>query len=220
MNGKAKGTLLFIVGALAGATASHFVTKKMLWQDLELYVQDQVEDVKQYYKMLRKEEEFSSPEKVQAANYQDMIEEYTNSREEPYEEDIASDETEDEEVYSEEDIQEPTEQVIRHSNIPYVITIDEYMQDREEFDKNVVTYFEGDDVLCDDREAVIPDVENIIGNDALTNFGVDSNDSNIVYIRNEKLTSDFEVVRDPRSYSEVVLGIKEEKEVRKMRETD
>ena len=53
------------------------------------------------------------------------------------------------------------------------------------------------------------------------NFGNQSDDPNVVYIRNNKRNADFEVVLDERSYTVVVLGFVSEKEKpRKMRDLD
>lgn len=116
---------------------------------------------------------------------------------------------------------------------PYLITIDEYMDDEEDFEKITLTYFEGDDTLCDERESIIPDVDTVVGVDNLKFFGRSSStvyepDANAVYIRNVRVQSDFEVIREEMSYSEAVLGMTPEflgsklpkAKPRKMREDD
>lgn len=106
---------------------------------------------------------------------------------------------------------------------PYLISVDEFMTSNEEYDKTTITYFEGDDTLCDEREEIVPDVEGVITADALTRFGQLSNDRNIVYVRNDKISTDFEVIRDRRNWHEVVAGYvapKDKDTPRKMREDD
>ena len=107
---------------------------------------------------------------------------------------------------------------------PYVITYDQFMTDDIHEDNKIsVLFFEEDGQLVDERETLIPNVEEILGEKNLTHFGLGSNDRNVVYIRNEKLDSDFEVVRDMRSFSEVVLGVKPARSngaLRKMRDND
>ena len=126
-------------------------------------------------------------------------------------------------------VEEETEAVdppstdVRDRNSPYLISVDEFMDDlpEEGWSRISITYFEGDDILCDEREVVIPQVENVVGVASLTQFGVQSNDENIVYVRNERLMSDFEVTKDERKFMEVVYNLKQPKESkRKMREDD
>ena len=69
------------------------------------------------------------------------------------------------------------------------------------------TYYEEDNSLCDENEELVPDIETFIGPFALHSFGEDSDDPDIVYIRNNKLGTDYCVTRLHASYSESVLGI-------------
>lgn len=95
----------------------------------------------------------------------------------------------------------------RGTGLPYIITVQEYQEDEETYDKLTATYYEEDDVLVDSRDAAIPDVENTVGVANLERFGHGSDSMDSVYIRNELKHADFEVVRDRRSYTEVVLGV-------------
>lgn len=211
-----KEILYLTAGVVIGGTAGYFITKKVL----ETNLQAQIDDVKEHYKLLRKEGEYASPENV-PTNYQDTLEglgyseegfDLATSEEEELE-DVLDDVDDDEE-------EETEEREERFSNEPYVISVKEFMNDKEEYDKITVTYFEGDDALCDEREQIIPDVEGTVGTDSLTKFGHLSDDKNVVYVRNDVSETDFEVTLDKREYSEVVLGIREEKFIRKMRDDD
>lgn len=90
---------------------------------------------------------------------------------------------------------------------PYVIHRDE-RQEHEAYDEVTVTYYEEDDVLCHESDEVIDeaDRERLIGEASLEQFGHGSGDSSIVYVRNDVLKCDFEVVRSPNSYAEEVHG--------------
>lgn len=105
---------------------------------------------------------------------------------------------------------------------PFIIAVDEFLQDEMDHEKLTITYYEEDDVLSDERNVPIPDVENTVGLRFNENFGEKSNDPNIVYIRNYRLEADFEVVLDKSSFSETVLGMKSEynkkKPIKRMRE--
>lgn len=112
----------------------------------------------------------------------------------------------------------------RNPDKPYMITVSQFMSDMQyEDNKMSLLYFEEDGTLVDDREQIVPNVEETVGEGNLHQFGRGSGDANALYIRNEKLQCDIEVIRDKRSYSEVVLGIKPERESsapRKMRDND
>lgn len=96
------------------------------------------------------------------------------------------------------------------SEDPYVIPIAEFFQDKEEYQKLTITYYEKDDTLVDERQSPIPDVEGTVGKNFAEQFGDRSDDANIVYIRNNRLDCDFEVVRDSGSYISTVLGYDDE----------
>jgi hypothetical protein len=203
MNKKISSILSFSAGVVAGGIAGYFGTKKYLSTVFEEDLNEQIEDVKRYYSLLRKEGTFSSPEAAKETLSQ-VVRQYQFDQPE----DPANDE-----------IEETQEEKIDTEN-PYIVSVEEYMQERQDLDKVTLTYYEGDDVLCDDRDVAILDYETFIGNDALSRFGHLSKDPNVVYVRNEKIEIDYEILKDHRSFSEAVLGIREEKEVRRMREDD
>lgn len=104
---------------------------------------------------------------------------------------------------------------------PYVINIVEYNEEHEEYEKQTITWYAGDQTLADEDEEVIPDIERTVGSDALTRFGDGSQDKNIVYVRNDRIAVDFEVVYEEGGYAALILGILPEKEpIRKMRDGD
>lgn len=86
-----------------------------------------------------------------------------------------------------------------------VISLDEYADGMPHYDKVSITYYEGDGTLVDEREEQIDDIERTIGPDALDNFGNGSDDPDIVYVRNYKMATDFEVVRVEESFGEISM---------------
>jgi hypothetical protein len=96
----------------------------------------------------------------------------------------------------------------RSTDVPYVIHVDE----KEEFDyqSQTLTYYEGDDVLCNERDEVVdPDErDNVVGEGNLFRFGHGSGDPAIVYIRNDRLELIYEVIRSPNRYAEEVHGFR------------
>lgn len=97
-----------------------------------------------------------------------------------------------------------------HPTEPYLISVEEFMEDFENHDKISISYYDGDDTLADEREQMIPDVEGTVGKENLVRFGQASRDPNTVYVRNKRLNTDFEVYREDGSFSVMVLGMDEE----------
>lgn len=98
------------------------------------------------------------------------------------------------------------ERTRRSPDIPYVIHIDE----REELDyqSETLTYYEGDDVLCNERDEIVdPDTRNmVVGEANLDRFGHGSDDPVIVYVRNDRLELVYEIIKSPHKYAEEVHG--------------
>lgn len=95
----------------------------------------------------------------------------------------------------------------RTGNRPYVVHIDE-VREEEEYDSVTYTYYEEDNVLCNERDEVIDMEERdlLIGEANLNRFGHGSADPSKVYIRNDRLEMQMEVIRSPNSYAEEVHG--------------
>lgn len=98
------------------------------------------------------------------------------------------------------------EKAKRNEDDPYVIHVDERSED--EYTQTTMTYYEGDDVLTDSSDRVVHEVDSIVGIENMDRFGHGSNDPNLVYIRNEKLAVDIEVVKSEGTYEEEVMGLK------------
>lgn len=100
-----------------------------------------------------------------------------------------------------------TERQQRSPKRPYVIHYDE-RTDEDAFPEVTWTYYAADDVLCNEKDEVIDRRDEKIGEDNLDRFGHGSHDDNIVYIRNQSLHMDIEVIKSENSYVEEVIGIK------------
>ena len=97
----------------------------------------------------------------------------------------------------------------------YIINLQEYALGYDEHPKTTLTYYEDDDTLADSNDDIIMNPEELLGVQALLNFGLDSDDSDTVYVRNKKIGEDFEVVRIHKSYSDTILGVREKKTERR-----
>ena len=100
------------------------------------------------------------------------------------------------------------EQALRekYPDVPFAIHYDE--RHEEDWEEVSVTYYAGDDVLCDGKDKVIDDPDLVVGIPNLERFGEGSNDPTIVYVRNRKLKVDLEVAKSDKTYAEEVHGLK------------
>lgn len=83
---------------------------------------------------------------------------------------------------------------------PYVITPDDFYLDKKEFDKTTLIYYQTDGVISDEQGEVVEDANMIIGEDWKKALMKSPEDE--VYIRNERLSSDFEIVSEMGKYSD------------------
>jgi hypothetical protein len=82
---------------------------------------------------------------------------------------------------------------------PFVISKAKYAWDEEEgdeYDKVTYTYYPSHRVVLDEDEEVVDEVDYVLGWRNLRRFGDESDDPDVVFIRNQKMLTDFEVVRD------------------------
>ena len=82
---------------------------------------------------------------------------------------------------------------------PYIITPDEFREDND-YDKITLTYY-SDNVLTDDNDNIIYDIDDVVGENSLKSFGRYEED--VAYVRNERYRSDYEIIREDKSYDEV-----------------
>ncbi len=82
---------------------------------------------------------------------------------------------------------------------PYVIAPYDFGE-LDGYSQIELTYYEGDDTLEDDEYNIITDRDELLGPKALTTFGEYEDDA--VFVRNERLRTDFQILKDPRTYKE------------------
>lgn len=95
------------------------------------------------------------------------------------------------------------------TDFPYHISQETFYDDGQD-KQYTITWYEGDQILAGQSDKEIPDntIEMTIGRKHLQMFGQKAEDENTVYVRNEAMGADFEIVRDHRTYREVILGEK------------
>lgn len=96
------------------------------------------------------------------------------------------------------------EKKTRDSLSPYVIHKDEFWSNEMDFAQHTWTYYEGDDVMVDEEDIVVYNHDQKIGQ---MKFGHGSGDKDTVYIRNEKMKMEMEVLREEGLYSIEVMGM-------------
>lgn len=84
------------------------------------------------------------------------------------------------------------------ANKPYVISPYDYGEE-DGYSQISLTYY-ADDILAYEDDEILTEVEEMVGKKSLTTFGDYEEDS--VFVRNERLGIEFEILRDPRTYEE------------------
>lgn len=92
---------------------------------------------------------------------------------------------------------------------PFIIDVDTFLQGESNYEQYTLTYYAGDDVLAGSNDQAIEgkDRRRTIGSDEVLSFGEQSNDPNVVYIRNHLLKMDLEIAKSDGKFSEEVLGL-------------
>lgn len=180
-----KETLLFVGGAVTGAAICYFVTKKKYETEIS-YLESEIDaTIDKYYasqeEQIPETEELNEEERKEVETYNSLAGNYTD--------------------YSR--ITKPDISTLMHEKHPeYDFKIlDPNNPDPEEqlYEQQTVQYYEEDGTLADISENIIPDLENVIGPDALDHFG-EYGEEDIVRVRNKKLGIDYEVIRIHGSY--------------------
>lgn len=96
------------------------------------------------------------------------------------------------------------EKSTRHAHEPYVIHLTEFDEDSFGYTQSQVNYYAGDDVLTDEHEKPVYGHSALLGE---LKFGHGSGDPSIVFIRNELLEHEYEVILNQGHYAVEVLGL-------------
>lgn len=209
-----KNILIFAAGAALGAG----ITYKIVEEKFQRQTQEDVEDVKRYFNneyekrvnemkeelgivVIEDEEDISEglKEAADLTRYDGIL------NKEGYREEDENDEEEEEfpSKYYDTTIN-PKPPFPRKP--AYVISLDEFVNGEENYDKITLTYYVDDNTLADETESDIEDIEDMIGPKALSSFGLASDDPDVVYVRNDRVEVDYEVIRQFASYQGTVLG--------------
>lgn len=200
MNGK--NIFAFLLGAGAGAAISYYLTAAKYEQIL----QDEIESAKEYYRnKYGASDDVESDSGNDAEGSESSDDSIGDSKPDlqEYAERIKREGYTDYAAISGEnpadklgDLKEEEEQDM---NEPYIITEDQFNDEHDDYEKLSMSYY-ANGVLTDDYDEPVEDPDRVVGMGALNAFGDAGVDS--VYVRNNVLKCDYEILRDQRKYEE------------------
>lgn len=234
IGGVAAGSL--VVGAVAG----YFASNRVLKAKYEAIANEEIREARARYAMMHKKDEFETPEKaVKALIPEDdgsiVVKEAVEADPDRVyvgevaavgkalvdygaasANNVATEEQVMSTIQSIFDSSDPTwdydvEIQDRDGRDVYVISREEFTQSDAGYDSVTCAYFAKDGILVDSEDEPVEDEEERVGN-ALTRFGQGSGNPSIVYVRNNILELDLEIVKNEDSYSEAVFGYSEPEE--------
>lgn len=208
MNSTLKGVLIFVLGAAAGSLATWKLIKKK-YKDI---AQEEIDSVKDTFSKMKKNE------------YPDKLEDYPDFEE--FDDSDDSDDVEEEPKPEQKIDRNNKPDIVEYAKIlsetgytnyaerqdkkekkgvepvederPYVISPDEFGE-KDGYENVTLTYY-ADGVLTDYFDNVISNVDEVVGFDSLDHFGEYEDD--VVFVRNEKMETDYEILRDLRDFNE------------------
>ena len=188
---KARGFVMFVLGAAVGSVATWQYTKKKY----ERIAQEEIDSVKEIFSKRESaaDVEIVTPEpqtaKVGKPEEKPDITEYA-----------ARLEREGYTNYSNVSAGEKKEEQEAMEMKPYVISPEEFGE-FEDYERISLSYY-ADQILADEDDEKVEDVDNVVGLESLTHFGEFEDDS--VFVRNDRLKCDYEILLDQRTYSDVI----------------
>lgn len=195
MNCKFTNVLVFAVGAAIGSAVTYVITKskyeRIIQEEVDAFKKDFVECMTSMESTTDEESEDDDEERP-SIDWDEL-------------EDL-DEEDEEEEEYD--PVEEYTEIVKQYTNEeggamavakkPYVISPYDFGE-QDGYRQMSLTYY-SDGVLEDEDNEIVTDVDDLIGAGSLNTFGDYEEDS--VFVRNERLRTDFEILKDYRTYEE------------------
>ena len=93
---------------------------------------------------------------------------------------------------------------------PHQIGLAEFYNERNEYDKITIDWFEEDDTFIDEKEEVIADIHSYIGNldikALFERLDPETDDPDICFVRNEQYGTDYEIIRRHGRYLDTMGG--------------
>lgn len=188
---KATGFVIFVLGAAVGSVVTWQYTRKKY----EQIAQEEIDSVKEIFSKRESaaDVEITDPEphtaKIGKPEEKPDITEYAARLERDGYTNYSN-------VGAEQKKEEQETMEIK----PYVISPEEFGE-FEDYERISLSYY-ADQVLADEDDEKVDDVDNVVGLESLTHFGEFEDDS--VFVRNDRLKCDYEILLDQRTYSDVI----------------
>lgn len=187
-----RDTLIFSCGAAVGAVLTWRILDKKFAEDLEEAVDQRIDDIKLEE---AEEERKKQSEKIhevtgERIKYSDIVKETNyDGKEENLEEEKNPTVT---------PVYEHPEDDDEVAETPYQISEDEFDEENG-YSKESLYFYKGNNIVVDDTDTIIEpdDAASALGRDY---YKVNGGDYGVVYIRNEKLKTDYEFVVNMGSY--------------------
>ena len=174
---KATLPFVFIAGGIIGSLAAAFGTKKYFEKKANDRADSEIESMREMFRKKEERIETITNEKVEKRAYEIITERYSKT--------------------DDQKISENKEKIAMEER-PYVIDPEEY---GDLGYKQVSLNYYDDGVLTYENDEVIENVDELVGKDSLTHFGEYEDDT--VYVRNDNLRTDFEILADTRRYADI-----------------
>ena len=183
---------------LAGGAIGSVVTWKLVKTKYEQLANEEIESVREYYN--KKKGTLSKDENQEAGKK--LVEDAKEENENPDELSIQEIRERVQELgYINDRVMEEKKnkkEDEKSMDKPYVIAPEESWE--QDYPTLTLTYYEGDGVLANDRNEIIENIDELVGEDFADHFGEYEDDS--VYIRNDGMQVYYEILRDYGKYSE------------------
>lgn len=203
MNNKITSFMMFIFGAAVGSV----VTWQYIKKKYEQIAQEEIDSVKETFSKLKVKNKDNESEENN--NVRTIVEIVERAKDKPSIMEYAAKlHKQGYTNYSNTDSlsedSNVSEEKVVYNGKPYVISPDEFGE-LDDYETISLTYY-ADQILADEDDELVEDIEETVGFESLNAFGEYEDDS--VFVRNDRLKCDYEILLDQRKYSDVVLPIK------------
>lgn len=211
--------IAFGLGGLLG----YIITKKLLAEKYEEDMQIEVKNIRSYYRNKYEDNSKILNRNITKPDLRTLVTPYTTSIDDIDTVDSKYFKTDEEEAQAEmdedltlaeqeeanEDLQNETDQ----NGEPFLINYAEFCKPNDVYDKVDLYYYRADDILCDGKDIIIHDPEDILGWDWLNEMQKQTT----IFVRNPKLAIDYEIHTLGLSFSDEVTSRLETDKERKYR---
>lgn len=198
-----KGLCIFATGAIVGAAVAAKAVREKYQQEAE----EEIAEMREYYRELKKEA--TKVDTTEDDTKEESKEEFKPIEELAEAEGIIKDKgyvnyTN----YNDTDLKENNREERVDEDEIYIIDPEEFGGENGEYDTATLTYFK-DGVLADEVDEIV--TYNIIGGEENLQPFKDYPDCTAVYVRDDNIMVDYEILRDPYQYDEYKMDFSDDK---------